>query len=160
MGVFSFLFADTQNTGSLRIGRSAYVVLPDGTSMYAHYYDGYGNFDERNIFEMVAEWNKDYLSVSNLCKPERSDYDESDFQSVMQQYEYSCRRLTDFISGVSEQEMELRYGSDWKMEIGIDVACYDEQNAMLRFPIKICKEEPDNAKNVPASKSDPKQGCS
>lgn len=42
--------------------------------------------------------------------------------------------------------------------IGIDIACYDEQNASLRFPIKITHDSEAVYEDCEPSKSDPYQG--
>lgn len=160
MGFFSWMFADTGNTEALKVGKPAYLVWPDGSVTYIHRYDGYGRFDSYEIHKLVVDWNKDFLSVDNLIKPERNEYDEQKyFDSAMRRYEYGCNRLNDFISGMSDEEMHARYGRDWKLEIGIDISDEDEQNASLKYPIRICKEEPKDISALPASKSDPLQGC-
>lgn len=161
MGFFSFMFADTNNTEALKIGKPAYVVLPNGGLLHTARYDGYGNFDSHNIFELVVDWNKEFLSEKNLVKPCEEDYDEAIyFNAAMRHYEYSCSRLNDFLSGKKEDEMIELYDRDWKMDIGIDIAGDDEQNEALIYPIKICKEVPADAALLPASKDNPMQGCS
>lgn len=54
--------------------------------------------------------------------------------------------------------MKAKYGSDWKRILGIAVACYDEQNAALKYPIKIASTNQCKYEDLPASKSDPNQG--
>ena len=54
--------------------------------------------------------------------------------------------------------MKKKYGSGWKSEIGVNIACYDEQNADLPYPIKIA-EKAALYEMQPASKKDPNQGC-
>lgn len=46
----------------------------------------------------------------------------------------------------------------WKRSIGINIACYDEENTALKYPIKICKDKPVRYDFLPVSNSDPNQG--
>ena len=54
--------------------------------------------------------------------------------------------------------MNELYGTDWKRNIGIDIACENEANAAVKFPIKISKEKPESYEQYKASKTDPFQG--
>ena len=53
--------------------------------------------------------------------------------------------------------MSQKYGKDWKRDIGIDIACYDEQNEDIPYPIKITSKVMEYD-SVSPSKSDPNQG--
>ena len=54
---------------------------------------------------------------------------------------------------------ELCNGNDEEdRHIGIDIACYDEQNARLRYPIKITHDPEAVYENCEPSPSDPDQG--
>ena len=81
------------------------------------------------------------------------------FERAMNRYEYKTRRLYEFINHTPGEEMKERYGRDWKREIGIDIACLDEDNARLPYPIKICKTNGHLYNELPASMGDPGQGC-
>lgn len=163
MGCFSWMFADTDNEEALNIGESAYVACPDGTVIYEQGYDGYGEFDGHDVYDLVAEWNRDYISEANVRRPLRerlgnTEQDEKWFQAELKEYENDCQRLKDFISGKSDEYMKEKYGETYKRSIGLDIACYDEENAVLKYPIKICKEKPVGYDLIPASKGDPNQG--
>lgn len=161
MGQYSWMYADTKNRVSLKIFGAAYVPFPDGTVIYERSYGGYGMFMGQDIYELVAEWNRNNISEENIRKPVRKEYGSGEqadiyYQNAVKRYEFKCRRLRDFVNG--NPEMEKTYGDDWKRNIGIDIACYDEDNAGLKFPIKICKKRPNSYETVPASNSDPEQG--
>lgn len=148
MGSFSWMYADSGNTKALNIGRKAYVPCPDGTVLYIRKYDGNGCFADRDIYELVVDWNKDYLSIDDISpKGLSAEWDER-----------NRRILTDFISGKSPEYMESVYGESWKRLIGICIACDDKDNASLKYPIKICENLPPDYDTLPPSKSDPNQG--
>lgn len=144
MGQFSWMYADKENKESLLIGEKAYIPCPDGSVIQEHFYDGYGRFGGNDIFELVAEWNKNTLSIEQFQAPFRNDFNRS--------------KIEDFKSGKDEEYMEKTYGPIWKREIGIMIACDNEQNNALMFPIKVCKEKPVSYNLIPASLSDPNQG--
>lgn len=163
MGCFSWMFADTNNEEALNIGMGAYIPRPDGETIFESNYEGYGIFGGYDIFDLVADWNKNCISEENVRKPLREQWgsteqDEKWFQSALERYKKDCRRIKDFVSGKSEKYMKEMYGEDYKRCIGIDIACYDEDNAALTFPIKVCKWNPATYSLTPASNSDPNQG--
>lgn len=66
-----------------------------------------------------------------------------------------------------EIEKQLREAKIWYdcteyRDIGINIACYDEDNEALPCPIKICNMRPEGTakyyKNLPASEGHPYQG--
>lgn len=62
MGQFSWMYADTMNAKALCEGGTAYVVMPDGGYIYEDDYDGYGRFGGQDVYDLVADWNRKYLS--------------------------------------------------------------------------------------------------
>ena len=52
-----------------------------------------------------------------------------------------------------------KYGQDYLRLIGIDIACYDDQNNALEYPIKITHDEYAVYENCNPSDGDPNQGC-
>lgn len=70
----------------------------------------------------------------------------------------SAERLLDYKDGVSDRVMKEKYGDDFKRNIGIDIACYDEQNFTIPYPIKITHDANAVYEECTPSKSDPNQG--
>ena len=165
MGMFSWMYADTNNKKSLKVGGKAYVPCPNGEIIVENYYDGYGHFQGYDIYDLVADWNKNHISDKNIKKPVREDYPIVEngneyFKFAMENYAKKVKRIIDFaILEKSDEYMMENYGEDWKREIGIDIACYDEDNEKLKYPIKICMEKPKRYDFVPASNGDPNPGC-
>lgn len=158
---------DWSSKDKIKYGRFAKVICPDDTEIIESCYDGYGHFGGYDIYELVADWNKDTLSVDILKndKPSIDNYcglwsfeinalkkegktdkeieflDEeakkNNYLRGLNNWNMRNNRLKDFISGLSDNEMFNKYGKDWKREIGIDIACDDEKNSSLMYPIKI-----------------------
>ena len=117
MGFFSWKTSDTNksisNIYSSRGTFPVYVLCPDGVKLYEDNYQGYGVFDGKDIYALVANWN-----MPELC------------------------------NGDEEHDRN----------IGIDIACYDSQNANLKYPIKIVEDGDLKYYDVPPSKNCPEQG--
>lgn len=171
MGQFSWMYADTDNKINLLEGESAWLLQPNGKHIYESEYDGYGNFGGYDAYDLVLEWNREFLNVSMLPKPDRTSWSNDMegtlwYQKAMNAYEKTVSVLEKYMSGASDIEMQdfskqvgygFTNGEDWKRNLGISIACSDEQNAALPFPIKICKE-PCDYDSVCESKNDPNQG--
>lgn len=162
MGQFSWMYADTGNKKALRCGKRAFVPCPNGITLIEAHYDGYGNFEGHDIYELVADWNREYISKHNIRRPLRRQWgdtkgDDALYKSAVDRYCRYCQRITDFVNKKSDEYMTETYGREWKRSIGIDIACYDDENEALKFPIKICMY-PSQYDSVPASKRDPNQG--
>ena len=164
MGLFSWMFADRNNVENLRIGMEAHIPCPDGSVVYTSRYDGYGHFGGYDIYELAADWNREYLSKN-------PDYVIPSRKAAAKPGKPFKIRISDFIwyplyadLSIDRQEMVERMrkekGVDWfeYRQIGIDIACYDEDNEALPFPIKICRDPGSKYSGLPASKGDPEQG--
>ena len=165
MGVFSWLDCNTGR--QVKIGRKAYVLVPKefgGGHITEMYYDGYGNFGGFDVYDLVADWNKGYITEANLRgMPKRSNYGKGEsgdfyYELAVKRYNDTVKKITLWQAGASDDEMEEKYGSEWKRNIGIDIACYDEQNEALKFPIKICHNSKAVYEDCKPSMSDPNQG--
>ena len=155
MGQFSFMFADKNNMENITHMEEAYVLLPEGQEAIHARYDLYGHFNRHDIFDLVVDINRKHITQSML----------STVKSSPRKLEYTCARLVQ--EGLSDEEIKKELSkegyegmhlNEWKRELGISIACYDEDNAALFYPIKIAKE-PVPYDSVPASKADPTQGC-
>ena len=161
-----------------------------GAKIFEGRYDGYGRFGCYDIYELSAIFNRKYINESNLRgtpqiekfgglwdsdkekmraegKTEeeitQADFAEKKkwYDLAMNRHKKAVNRLYDFREGIlSDDEMEAKYGEEWLREIGIDIACYDEQQERLLYPIKITHDKTlkyEDCKNY--SLSDENQGC-
>ena len=158
-----------------------------GKAIYEGCYDGYGNFGRSDVYELVALWNRENLPSETraLRLPKVEEYgglfdsekeelrkkgmteEEIKKADAEKQQEYCDKailrykkvllRNKDFANNVPDNVMKEKYGRNYLREIGIDIACYDEDNAVLKYPIKITTKEMEYEEVAP-SLSDPNQG--
>lgn len=166
MGQFSWLDCVTGKQIIDNKVKEVYVLIPEefgGGHIREVCYDGYGHFDGYDIYDLVALWNRGHISKEDIKYPDRSrwgntELDERFYQSALKGYENSCKRIDDFAHNVPDAEMKERYGKYYLREIGIDIACYDEDNARLEYPIKITYDGNAVYEDCEPSPSDPNQG--
>jgi len=151
MGQFSWLDCKTNEQILDDVERDVYVLVPrefGGGHIKETCYDGYGNFGGHDIYDLVVDWNKKYLKhIVKEINTWKCDWDER-----------SIEVLNDFLHG---REAVFLNNGNWKMEkrhFGITLACYDEDNTRLRYPIKITHDKNAVYEWCPPSKSDPNQG--
>lgn len=145
MGCFSWMFADSKRE-NLHIGNPFYLLLPNGGYLKDSWYNGYGDVSGEDIYDLVADWNREYLSA-------HPDFVIKSLNAMVSEMawwpEYSDLSL-------SREEVSNRACLEYR-EIGIDLAC--ENNSALPFPIKVCKNKPTKEYSYyPASEDDPNQG--
>ena len=125
----------------------SYLLVPEafqeryGESIHERCYDGYGNFGKYDIYELIPEWNREFI-------PEAI--------KRMKEDKWYCSTTK------SEWENLEHYYKDEKIScplrnLGIILACYDEDNASLMYPIKITSK-PMKYETAAISKGDPNQG--
>lgn len=143
MGQFSWLDCRTDeqvlDCANYGLKRDVYVLVPEefgGGHIKETCYDGYGNFGGHDIYDLVADWNQKYLDFVK-----RDDWDcdwvnGDDFKNYAAGKPYDCE----------------------KRIIGISLACYDRDNARLRYPIKITHDANAVYEYCAPSMSDPNQG--
>lgn len=167
MGSFSWKFAD-DDSERLLIGHQGYLLTPDNHCLYTGAYDGYGRFFEngssepKDVYELVTIWNRDRLSRSMLESVEINPKycrSEEDFDKIKEGFFFTVNRLMDYKSRqYSDEQMREKYGNGWLRLIGIDIACSDDQNSALPYPIKIVSKKGLLYDDLPASMMDPLQG--
>ncbi|MBR6701089.1 MAG: hypothetical protein IKL72_05105, partial [Firmicutes bacterium] len=156
MGSFSWCTSDTKKSipccmpfGDLP--DTVYLLNPFGEPYKETDYEGYGKFGGRDVYELVMEWNREYLTPDNIRKPDRSRYrdgEEGDnsFAKEMERYHIVCEAIEAYKNGASDNYMKetfgkqisyLDSGSDWKRCLGIKIACYEREHVKLKYPIKI-----------------------
>lgn len=178
MGQFSWLDCVTGKQIVDDKRRDVYLLVPKefgGGHIKETCYDGYGHFGEYDVYDLVARWNREYLSdnpnyifpyafsraqyVMNYVKS-NPDYSERIELQIRDKDWYEVYRdLSLSEEDVVARVKEIR-NSDWfKWRfIGIELACYDENNEALPFPIKITYDKNAVYEDCATSKSDPNQG--
>jgi hypothetical protein len=128
---------DYASKDKIGYGCFAKIVCPDNTEIKEPYYEGYGMFDETDIFEAVVDWNKSYLEdifKKLLTKnPKHFGYEFKDVAICYQNDDIDglCKVLENIPS------MTQTMKAEWKRTIGIAIACEDEDNKALPFPVKV-----------------------
>lgn len=169
MGFFSWMFCDTNNKERLKIGKSAYLLTPkdslyEGRNIHESSYDGYGSFYIFDVYEVVADLNREYLSKH----PDHLIY-QNDRLRLKPEQKKNGRKVSSFKwykyysnLSLSHREIEENMKRDGLRhdyrDIGIEIACYDYDNAHLPYPIKIASKDVPY-ESVKASRSDSMQGC-
>lgn len=145
MGQFSWLDCKTSEQVVDGKRRDVYVLIPEefgGGHIKETCYDGYGRFGGHDIYDLVVDWNAKYLDVifdnenTWVCGKNWIDRYRNDFNRVANGEEPVCE----------------------KRMLGITLACYDKDNARLRYPIKITHDENAVYEYCAPSMSDPDQG--
>ena len=143
MGQFSWLDCETGEQVLDGVRRDVYVLVPaefGGGHIEEECYEGYGEFGGHDIYDLVVDWNAGHLDVIRdnaetwAGKPSTADIEN--MERVADGEEPTCEKR-------------------W---LGIVMACYDEDNARLRYPIKITHDPNAVYEWCPPSKSDPNQG--
>lgn len=146
MGQFSWICSDDNK--ALVDGKDAKfaLLLPDGGKLIDTMYDGYGHVCGKDIYALVAIWNRDAVKRDG-------------FEHYANRGSYCDKEcLKDYLSDMSDKDFEKKWGDDKIRDIGIDIACYDEQNAALEKPIKLVHDVDTEYDDVGPSKGDPNQG--
>lgn len=179
MGQFSWLDCITKEQIIDNRREDVYVLVPKefrneyGLRIKETYYDGYGNFGGYDIYDLVADWNREYLSkhpehefgyapvraefVKELQK-ENPEYKEKiDFKISDKSWYKAYADLSKSREEVVDTITDAVFGPEWRF-IGIEIACYDEDNAVLPYPIKITHNANAIYEECEPSLGDPNQG--
>ena len=153
MGFFSWI--DSVSSHPIWYGNSNGVrlLIPKEFGGGAHegHYDCYGSVGGVDVYEKVADWNREWLAEH----PEFLPYE----QSFGGRQRLSERRWFDaYVHARSHREFEKKTGVEWRT-VGISMACYDVDNARLLYPIKMTLDPAAVYEDVGWSLSDPWQGC-
>ncbi len=125
MGCFSWMFADKDNKRNLKIGHKGYLLTPNNESLKANPYDGYGEFDGYDVYDLVADWNREYLSqhpeffIPRHGRVDRFMWYPYYADLSLSRDEVVARILKDPKAPYGNKLYEYRF-------IGIDIACYDD----------------------------------
>lgn len=114
------------------------IVCPDNILIKEYCYEGYGKFDGKDIYELVADWNKEHLTdIPNIPGFQALAYDPETNMRLLKLLKAFSEDNTEELQTVIDdiaQYMPL-IKTDWKKFIGIFIAC--KNNHLLPYPIKI-----------------------
>lgn len=159
MGQFSWISCDEEERILNGVMRDVYVLIPKefgGGHIKETCYEGYGVFDSKDIYELVAEWNKDYLDIVFRHPNWHASLDQFGIREIMEFYMKNDEKSTQSFVDASCENAFVK--TEWKRLIGIAIACYDEDNMRLAYPIKIAHDESSVYEDFLPSMSDPDQG--
>ena len=169
MGQFSWLDCCNKRPIVDNLAKTSYLLIPKefkdefGPVITEPCYAGYGRFGGLHGYDayaLVALWNRKSIGKNNIRVPDEARYSEPFYyEMALARYKNACERIEDFaVKELSHKEMIKKYGDDYLREIGIDIACYDEENAALEYPLKITYNPNAVYEACPPSLSDPGQG--
>ena len=157
MGVFTWTFADKANKDALPYGGVGYIACPDGTFIETKSYNGYGRFGGFDspgvdIYDLVVDWNKPFLGeiVVRLSKIEKH-FGGPGLVGLALAYQNDDKAEVERIVTEEVGRCGEWFRTDWKRNIGIMIACEDEDNAALPYPIKIVSKPVGTYKYLPPS---------
>lgn len=167
MGSFSWYASDTHRAIRSHRPFPVYALRPDAEPLLEADYEGYGEFGGHDIYDLVADWNRQYLAEhpgflifqhGRVWSEEMGSYFPAAPKRVDEFPWYPL--YADLTKSQKDIERELRESGTpfWHYRsIGIAIACYDDQNLKLPYPIKLV-ESPVPYAAAAASKHDPGQG--
>ena len=158
MGQFSWLYCDSGKQMLDGHLKDSYLLVPKefgGGRIVEHCYNGYGCMGGHDVYDLVADWNREWVK-------QNPDYVTYRGQKLSEHAWYPF--YTDL--SLSREEVLEKWKAtgdnghfwiEWRI-IGIGLACYDEDNAAIRYPIKIAEYEWSTYEGSAPSESDPNQG--
>lgn len=119
-------------------GCFAKIVCPDNTEVIENSYEGYGIFDGKDIYDLVVDWNKAYLtSIFDKLAAQNPNHWGIRLQKLAKFYQTDDKCAFDAeLTYIAKSDTTPYIYTEWKREIGITIAC-GEQNSTLPYPIKI-----------------------
>ena len=147
MGCFSWMYSDIDEQVINGKKRDSYLLVPEkyqekyGKAICEKCYDGYGHFSKYDIYNLIIEWNKEIIP---------------DIIERIKNNNWHCIVKENDIINLENYYANKPISCDLRW-LGIIIACYDEDNFALKYPIKITSKEMDYNKARP-SKSDEQQG--
>lgn len=156
MGQISWLDCKTGKQIVNNRFRDVFVLVPKeygGKSIREDCYDGYGNFRGKDIYCLIADWNKAMIpEIMKKIEEGVWECDVRDGEKQMLMNFYNDRPLNEGING------KQRFMMVEKRTVGIIMACYDKDNARLDYPIKITYNPRAVYEDCKPSLRDPDQG--
>lgn len=118
----------------LRYGQYGAILCPDNTLIKEPCYEGFGMFDGKDVFDLVVDWNKDYLTDITKDIPSKYSTDNDIKKAAVA---YQDNKLSDLDSVVARLAKKIPCLKDeWKRWVGIMIT-NGKQNETIPYPIKI-----------------------
>lgn len=167
MGSFSWYASDTHRAIRSANPFPVYALQPDGEPLLEKRYENNGVFCGKDIYELVADWNRKFLAehpsflvfqYGRVRSKDNGAYFPAPPKRVDSFPWYPL--YADLTKSRKDIEHELYEGGEvfWQYRhIGIEIACGDDRNTALPFPIKLVEVSVPYAEAA-ASKIDPEQG--
>lgn len=161
MGQFSWLDCKTKEQVLDNVPRKVYLLIPaafGGGHIEEDCYDGYGRFGGQDVYELVLEFNKDREQIEKIIRLHKEGKWRGRFDSnTDEQLDRYSRGLLKAGDNVAPDSSDSLVPFEPR-ELGIVLACYDEDNARLKYPIKITHDPDAVYEDCEPSLSDPDQG--
>lgn len=146
MGQFSWRDCVTGKPILDDVRKTSYLLIPSkfgGGHIEEPCYDGYGRFGGKDVYNLVVDWNKEMI-------PEIIRRIKNGSWQCTSGGNDTITNLQNFYEG-----KPITCEKRW---LGIVMACYDEDNFALEYPIKITYNERVSYEECKPSPSDPNQG--
>ena len=133
---------DFSSADKIGYGWYAKIVCPDNTEIVEPYYEGYGLFDGKDVYDLVVDWNKDYLEdIFNRMAKEDANHWGAHLKdlAVFYQKDDTKNVYAEVQRLISTGKEMPCFKDEWKRKIGIAIACDNNNNKALPYPIKITR---------------------
>lgn len=170
MGQFSWLDCKTGEQIVDNYSRESYLLVPQkfgGGHIVEECYDGYGRFGGLDAYDLLADWNRKWISDNkdNPKFPKDWNCEKGDLKEYAW-FKYYCDLSLSPNEVIAKCKEEKENGGtggywdfpkDWR-DIGIIIGCYDGDNSKLKYPIKVTYDSSAVYESSARSLSDPNQG--
>lgn len=130
---YDFIVSD-----KITYGGYAKIVCPDDTEIVERCYDGYGMFDGQDIYDLVVDWNKEYLTeIFDRMLSEDPHCWGADLKPIAEAYQNDDPDLDKIVESIAAKRCDKFLREEWKRNVGIAISCEDKNNAALPYPVKI-----------------------
>lgn len=137
MGQLSWMYADVLGSMPIGVTQDSYLLVPErfqdkyGEWIKEECYDGHSNMGGYDVYELVAEWNREDLYYYLFT----NEGDENITKIARIYTEFGEDVVESYLSTVNYFNDEWYKG--WKRILGLCIALHSEWNACLPYPIKI-----------------------
>ena len=147
-------------------------ILINKTTGYAfikeNYYDGYGMFGTHDIFDVIVDINKGYIKEAlekqmklNL-EHDKDKVSKEQLKREKAKYNFylEIAEMVDKNSNEDEiinkfmkrNDMNYEFAKkEWKRYLGIQISCYQRDNELLKYPLKVVSSSRVIYEDLPAS---------